>query len=267
MQHSLEAYFLTNLAVDTALMATVARANECARLRRIILCGFLAASYALLTEAVSVRLKHPMIQLLLLSILGMILGGDCDVRCWGGMALQLFGGAMMLGGIGSIVSRNRALLPAALGAGILLIGAVLSLRSRKLVSWEVTVLLSLRGRTTSFRALIDTGNRLHEPISGLPVLIAEASLLQDLLQSLHVPFRSVAFGGLGGSGTVRCFRPDMVLIRRGDQLVRAPDVWVAVYPGKFPGSSRALAPPSFAVIPGSSRQGTRSLILSKKGDI
>lgn len=156
----------------------------------------------------------------------------------------------MLGGIGSILPENRALIPAGLGAGVLLIGVMLSFHRRRLVTWEVTVLLSLRGRTASFRALIDTGNRLHEPISGLPVLIAENSLLQNFLQSLQIPFRSIAFGGLGGNGNVRCFRPDMVLIRRGDQFVRAPDVWVALYPGKFPGTSRALAPPSFAVIPG-----------------
>lgn len=250
MQHSLEAYFLTNLAVDTALMATVARANECTRLRRILLCGFLAASYAVLTRTVSERLTHPLIQLLLLAILAMLLCGDSDLRSWGVIALQMFGGTMMLGGIGSVLSENRALLPAALGAGLLLLGAMMSLHRRRLMTWEVTVLLSLRGRTINFRALIDTGNRLHEPISGLPVLIAEADLLHDFLQSLPVPFRSVAFGGLGGNGSVRCFHPDMILIRHGEQFVRAPDVWVALYPGQFPGASRALAPPSFAVIHG-----------------
>ena len=41
-----------------------------------------------------------------------------------------------------------------------------------------------------------------------------------------------------------------VLIRRGDRYLRAPDVWIAAYPGRIPGSTHALAPPSFAVIPG-----------------
>jgi len=225
MQHSMEAYFLTNLAVDTALMATVARANECTRIRRILLCGFLAASYAVLTRTVSERLTHPLIQLLLLAILAMLLCGDSDFPIWSSAALQLFGGTMMLGGIGSVLPENSALLPAGLGAGILFIGIMMSMNRRRLLSWEVTVLLSLHGRTVNFRALIDTGNRLHEPVSGLPVLIAEASLLQDFLHSLQVPFRSIAFGGLGGNGSVQCFRPDMVLIRRGDRLVRAPSIW------------------------------------------
>ncbi len=249
MQHSLEAYFLVNFMVDTALMATVARANECLKMRRVLLCSFLAASYALLTKTVSARLAHPMIQLMLLTPLGMLLCGDCEVRSWAFMVLQLFGGAMMLGGVGMLVPAQGPLQPVALGAGILLAGIVLRVRACRATNWEVTVMISAHGRTTSFRALIDTGNRLHEPLSGLPVLIAEEDLLGDVLDE-QLTFRRIAYGGLGGSGAVQCFRPDMVLIRRGDQLVRAPEVWVAAYPGKFPGTSRALAPPSFAVIPG-----------------
>ena len=252
MQHSLEAYFLINLVVDTALLATIARANECGRLRRILLCGILSASYAVLTECVSGRLRHPLIQFLLLVILSILLCGDADLYRWGSLSVQLFGGAMMLGSMGSFLSAHRPLMPIMLGTGIFFLGVMLNLHNRRMISWEVTVILSLCGRTVHFRALIDTGNRLHEPISGLPVLIAESSLLQDFLCALHIPFRSVAFGGVGGSGVVRCFRPDAVLIRRGDRLVRAPDVWVAVYPGKFPGASRALAPPAFAIIPGKS---------------
>ena len=59
-----------------------------------------------------------------------------------------------------------------------------------------------------------------------------------------------SFGGLGGCGTVRCFHPDHVWICRGGQLIPAPEIWVAVYPGRIPGMQRALAPPSFAIIPG-----------------
>lgn len=254
MQHSMEAYFLINFAVDAALIAVVARANECMQLRRILLCGLLSAFYAVLVESVSARLSHPAIQLLLLLILGMVLCGDPDVLRWSSISFQLFCGTMMLGGFSSLFAGSSRSLPAALGAGMLLIHLFMKARSRKLISWEVTVLIAFHGKTVNFRALIDTGNRLREPISGLPVLIAESSLLQGLFSNgastEQPPCRRVAFGALNGSGTVNCFRPDMVLIRRGDHLVRAPEVWVAIYPGKIPGASRALAPPSFAVIPG-----------------
>lgn len=257
MQNSMEVYFLINLAVDTALLAVVARANECFRLRRILLCGLLAASYAVLVRSLSARLAHPAVQILLLLILGMLLCGDPGALRWGSVSFQLFCGAMMLGGFGALFPGSGRGLTAAIGAGLLLIHLLLRVRRQRFISWEVTVLIALRGRTVHFRALIDTGNRLREPISGLPVLIAESSLLDGLfsdgVRADQLSCRRVAFGALNGSGTVRCFHPDTVLIRRGDRLLRAPEVWVAIYPGKIPGVSRALAPPSFAIIPGTSQ--------------
>ena len=266
MQHSLEAYFLVNFAVDTALLTVVARANECMRLRRIVLSGFLAALYAVLTETVSVRLAHPAVQLLLLAVLSILLPGEADMHRCCAIALQLLGGMMILGGTGMLIPEPAHFPVAAIGAALLLTGAIFFVRFRKIYTWDVTVTLALKGRSVSFRALIDTGNRLHEPVSGLPVLIAESRLLERLFMQTQpeaLPCRHVRFGALGGSGTIRCFRPDAVLIRRGDCFVHAPDVWVAIYPGHIPGPARALAPPSFAVIHGNSLPE----IHSKRGDI
>ena len=251
MQHSLEAYFLVNLAVDAALIAVVSRANECMRLRRVCYGSLLAASYALATETVSARLAHPAIQLLLLAVLGLILCGEPDVQKWCSVSIQLAGGATMLGGTSALLPSPERFPVAAIGAGLVLICAILNVRNHRMFTWEVTVLIALRGCSVSFRALIDTGNRLHEPVSGLPVLIAESALLHDL-PIAEMPSRRISFGALGGSGSVKCFHPDAVLIRRGDKFFRAPDVWVAIYPGRIPGAMRALAPPSFAVIPGKS---------------
>lgn len=251
MQQSLEAYFLINLAVDAALIAVVARANGCFRFWRAIVGGLLSAVYALLVRTVSGRLAHPAIQLALIVPVSLIVSGDPEPRKWLSIAFQLSCGALMLGGVGGLAAGSRA---AGIGGGLLLLDLLLNVRSRRLSTWEVTVCLRYRGRSTSFRALIDTGNRLREPISGQPVLIAEASLLRGVFppdRDSSISCRRVAFGALGGSGTVRCFHPDSVLIRRGSRLIPAPEVWVAVYPGKIPGSSKALAPPSFAIIPGS----------------
>lgn len=249
MHHSLEAYFLANFAADVALLAVVARANECMRLRRVLLSGILAAFYALMTEVVSSRLEHPAIQIVLLIILSMLLIGEPDARKWSSIAIQLAGGAMILGGIGGIVPSSGRFTAAAFGAGLLLVMTILNVRARRIFTWDVTVLISAQGHNTSFRALIDTGNRLHEPVSGLPVLIAESRLL-DALPVNELSCRRISFGVLGGGGTMQCFRPDSVLIQRGKTVVRAPDVWVAVYPDRIPGPAGALAPPSFAIIPG-----------------
>ena len=60
--------------------------------------------------------------------------------------------------------------------------------------------------------------------------------------SLPPRFRLVAYGALGGSVKMACFRPDELLVCYGEGWLRAPDVWVAVYPGKMPGGAQALAP-------------------------
>lgn len=253
MQQSLEAYFLINLTVDAALIAVVARANGCLKMRRILACAAMAASYAVLTRFLP-RLAHPAVQIALLALLAIMVCDDPDVRTWGAIAFQLFCGTAMLGGIGVLSPHSNRIRILFLGGGLLILSILLSVRRQRLSTWEVTVSLTFRGKSVSFRALIDTGNRLREPVSGLPVLVAEKSLVDGLIDQDKDANgrRKVSFGALGGSGTVECFHPDLVLIRRGDHLVRAPEVWVAVYPGKIPGSSRALAPPSFAVIPGRS---------------
>lgn len=255
MQHSIEAYFLMNFILDSALIAVVARANECLELKRVFLCGMLAALYAALTVRFLPSMAHPLIQLLLLVPISLIVCMDPEPRRWGSVFFQLFCGSMMLGGSGMLFGSRTAygfpgILPILIG-GLILLYLLLNTRSRRLTTWEVTVFLRFGSRSIHFRALIDTGNRLREPVSGLPVLIAEEGLLHGLiLEECTYPCREVTFGGLGGNGKIRCFRPDSVLIRHGNSFVQAPAVWVAVYPGKIPGNIRALAPPSFAIIPG-----------------
>ena len=95
-----------------------------------------------------------------------------------------------------------------------------------------------------FSALIDTGNRLREPLSGLPVLIAEAALVRDILP--ETGYRMLGYGAIGGNGRMACFHPDALWICRGPRKRRGPDVWVAVSPEPLPGLCQALAPPEFA---------------------
>ena len=254
MTSSVEASFLVNFAVDAALIGVVARANGCFCMRRVALGALIGALYALAVSQISARLAHPAVQLALAAPVALIVSGDPDPRRWGAVAFQLLCGALLLGGAGMLLPESlRTAVPLALAAGLVAFSLLLNLRRKRLNGWEVTVFLSVQGRTAGFRALIDTGKRLREPVSGLPVLIAESALLKNLLVSDTggaPPCRFIAYGALGGGGTVRCFHPDAVLIRRGDRLVRAPEVWVAVYPGRMPGPTRALAPPSFAIVHG-----------------
>ena len=169
----------------------------------------------------------------------------------------LLGGAAFMDGA---VRMARNLVP---GAGLaLLTGAFLgtigmlafgAVRARRMEKWEMMVRLMRGDRRVELNALIDTGNRLQEPVSGQPVLIAAEYKLKNVLsenfevalaaERLPPGFRLVGYKSLSGSGKMVCFRPDELLVSTGDGWLSAPDIWVAVYPGKLPGGVSALAPP------------------------
>ena len=116
--------------------------------------------------------------------------------------------------------------------------------------WNIEIHLEKDGLTASLPALIDTGNRLREHKSGLPVLIAEAGALAQIAQHVQTlpedQLRMLPYGVLGSSGELGCFRPDKLeILLPGRGRIPAPPCWVAVYQGRIPGSTRALAPPEF----------------------
>ena len=171
--------------------------------------------------------------------------------------LLLLGGAAFLGGTISLAGNILESRVAALLAGTLLgtIGmlAFFQVRARRMEKWEMILRLIRGDRRVELNALVDTGNRLQEPISGQPVVIAAEVKLRavlpedfkDALAAGRLPpgFRLVGYKSLSGSGKMVCFRPDELLVSTGDGWLSAPDVWVAVYPGKLPGNVYALAPP------------------------
>lgn len=124
---------------------------------------------------------------------------------------------------------------------------LLSLQRRWLDTWEATIHIHDNDATVRVCALIDTGNRLTEPISGLPVMIVESETIRSLvprsidpdrIETLPTGFRLVPYGGVGGSGVLPCFMPQS--LSTDSSTIR--DIWVAVYPGRLPGKYHALAP-------------------------
>jgi len=163
------------------------------------------------------------------------------------------GASAILGGVQTLVTESfmgRAptvlLLSVAMGIGMVL--WLFRIRVERVEKWEVEVIVRSSGRQVRFTALIDTGNRLHEPVSGLPVLIVEYAKVAALLPKgfcADVPqtgFRRVAFGGIGGNGHLNVFRPDDVFVNYSDGWMRAPAIWIGVFPGYMPGGACALAP-------------------------
>ena len=258
MAVSVEGFFLTNFCMDFLAAAIVARSLGRVRWRRVCVASALGALYAVLAQLPRLRFLGAvwMLPIVCTLLAAVALRVDSPRAAVSG-GLAILAGGVFLGGMQFMAMRLFSVpgTPAfALGAlcGAAALTATTAYRRRRLVTWEVRVFLSAGGGEARFLALIDTGNRLREPLSGLPVLICERGVLSDVLPAGYdalspgdAPpgFRQVGYGALGGRGRLNCFRPELCLVDYGNGFLKSPDMWVAVYPGKMPGGVRALAPP------------------------
>ena len=259
MSVSIEAYLLTNFLMNLLAIAVIARSLGNVRWGRIFIAAGMGAAYAALAQLSSLRFLS---NLALLAVFAgfvsfIALPADSFRSVLSGM-LSLIAGTIFLGGVqlsAMHMFSGNPIVPFLIGAvlGACALMAITSIRKKRKVTWEVRVYLSVNGGEARFKALIDTGNRLREPLSGLPVMIAERAVLSDVLpegydthasQDILPPgFRQVAYGALGGNGRLFCFRPELSLVDYGNGFLKSPDMWIAVYPGKMPGNVKALAPP------------------------
>jgi len=119
---------------------------------------------------------------------------------------------------------------------------------------NIPVVIRVRNYSIPVKALIDTGNRLKDPLSQKPVMIIEYGVIKNIfpsaLQNIYdrgdepdfeqiveclgnswwskrmrlVPFQSIGTT----NGLMLAFRPDMVYIKVEDKLIRVQDVVVGV---------------------------------------
>ena len=237
---SVDAYFLLNQLADFSLLAAVSRSLGCFRLRRALMASALAALYAVLARFAPTLSAWPW-QLGLLPIVTALCVGRTTRLTGMTAALSLATTAIATG----VCFTYRG----AVGFEplVLLLPWLLTLaprvRREALAAVPATVEVANLGRVRRFPACVDTGNRLTEPFSGQPVLIASEELLGDMLPDRGL--RRVAYGSVGGVGTLRCFRPEALKIIRNGRRQRTPEAWIAVYPGRLPGAYQALAPAAF----------------------
>ena len=187
----------------------------------------------------STKLSGPPVQLTLLLPLSMLATRRTDPRTSATFALTL--------AVTAIVTGTCAAHSRHIPLAILLIPALCGLTTRLRRSWlsslPARVEVVNHGQTAVLNACLDTGNRLTEPLSGQPVLIANAHLMRKVMPENG--YRQVGYGSMGGAGTLRCFRPEGVYIDVQGRRRRAPDTWVALFPDKLPGPAQALAPASY----------------------
>lgn len=257
---SIEAFVITNFAMNLLILSMSARAIGHIRWQRVTTAAGVGTAYAAAAWAWFPVLKGFAAQSVCLLAMALILfAGRGRGRRWLRGFARIAGGCIFAGGIMTLLdSRMTAGSPLMTASGWMIVAACMLLgdevrRGRRM---DETVLLRIGTRMgeAEVEALVDTGNKLREPLSGLPVIIVGRRRLHGLLDEscLKAPggrlapgFRIVRYGALGGKGEMQCFRPESVCIRRRGRWSDAPDVWIAVYPGDIPSGIEALAPPIF----------------------
>lgn len=240
------AFLPMDLLMDLCALVIVQLAFDRIHLRRLLLAELLLAACTL--AALALGKPPPALELLVILVCAMVATGARRPLAIAEAAVCILCTFSAAAGIAALFPVPAPLLAPA-GAILLLI--ILRRRRNVHLRWNIELMVEKDGTGDRFPALIDTGNRLREHRSGLPVLIVEQSAMPNLhalieaLGEAHT--RTLPFGVLGGGGELRCFRPDRIEISApGIRPRLAPDCWVAIYPGQIPGLTRALAPPAFA---------------------
>lgn len=235
--------------MDTLLLALALRAAAQPVTGRICPAAILGAGYALACALRPEPWLRSMAAQGVVMLLMLLIASDRaagKLRLTAAMAM----GTLLMGGLLEIALKRWPGLTGFLGAvtlGCVLLWMAQDRRRMHLRGLTIRVSVRQGERRARFEALIDTGNRLQEPFSGLPVLIAEERLVAQVLPTDGRPLRRIPYGGLGGCGFLEAFRPDSLHFAREAGWQRAPEVWIAVYPGRMSGQIHALAPPVFAM--------------------
>ena len=136
---------------------------------------------------------------------------------------------------------------------------------------KVPLEITVQGRQLKIYGLVDTGNQLVDPVTGMPVIIVEYSVLSPLLppqlkelvsgggefnlskladvvpeEGTVPPFRVIPFTTIGKRhGLLIGFRPDEVTVYVGDRKIRKRDVIIGIYNMRLSprGTYRALLHP------------------------
>jgi len=191
----IDSLFALNLVVDYFLLLCAARVCGLALRRRRY---FLAALFGALWAACSVLpgaevLSLPLMKLLPAGAMALIAYG-CEEKLWRCFIAFLavsaaFGGAVwgasMLAGEETpgrvYVSLSFRVLVLSFGVCYAAVSLVFRRSAQRAERQTVELALSFRGRSLALTALRDTGNDLHDPVSGRSVAVAEAAALMPLL--------------------------------------------------------------------------------------
>jgi stage II sporulation protein GA (sporulation sigma-E factor processing peptidase) len=104
---------------------------------------------------------------------------------------------------------------------------------RDMVLYTYTVEIVTRDFSKTVRAFLDTGNELREPVTNLPVMIVERSILSKLTlrdeEKLYIPYRVVN----GSGGKLEGFKPQFIRVYYESSRFELRDVIIALCDNKL----------------------------------
>ena len=236
----LDSLFLLNLVIDYLLLSCSATVcGLCVRRLRYLAGALLGAGYAVAAVLPGCGfLSSPVMKLVsaLLMALAAYGGEKSLLRC----ALVFLSVSAAFAGFlycitlaGGYPAFDLRTLLLAFAFCYLLLSFLFGRRVRRNDRQRVEVTLTLGGKSVRFLALVDTGNELRDPISGVPVLLvcphAVAPLFvghEELLRRDPVGFlegadrlpmlkgrvRLIPYSAVGGTGMLGAFRPESVFV-------------------------------------------------------
>lgn len=255
---SLENFILVNMLMDMLILIAGARGVGHIRWRRMMLAVFTGTAYSVISYSISSSwLRNAWGEIAVFIIMAGIMFPNKEQRR-NGLARMIVWAAVM-GGIQVVmkkwISSNYGWM--AMGSMLYLLLCILNGEALKRTenSTHSVVKIRIKAYTgeAEVNALVDTGNKLREPLSGLPVVIVNESKLADIFETgdsclmdgkTLVCSRVIRYGTIGGNGEMRCYKPKFVLFKDERGWRMGADVWVAVYPGEISSGIEALAPPS-----------------------
>lgn len=109
---------------------------------------------------------------------------------------------------------------------------------------EYELIIETDGKKAILRALVDTGNNLEEVFSGYPVIVAEFNAVSHILPADSRDFfsylsdtpseywakktRVIPCATVWGSGILRAFRPERILLKGKRKTICRSDIYVAI---------------------------------------
>lgn len=243
----LDSLFGLNLLIDYCLVLASARVcGVVLRRWRYALAALIGALYAALMVLPGCGwLANGAMKLALGAAMALIaFGGEAHlVRCTVVFfaVSAAFGGAVyaasMLAGVspgsGALVTVSGRVLALSFAACYAAVSLVFHRRAKAADREVRTVTVTLAGRSVTLKALRDSGNDLHDPVSGLPAAVVERAAVLPMFPALHalpddavqalevlgalpectgrvvlLPYRAVGVAG----ALLPAFRPDSVMI-------------------------------------------------------